>query len=31
VDAVEGKASLLSSGATTFWTDWITEQAVKTR
>jgi len=30
VDAVEGKAPLLSSGASAFWTDWITEQAVKT-
>lgn len=26
VDAVEGKAPLLSSGATAFWTDWVTEQ-----
>jgi 1,5-anhydro-D-fructose reductase (1,5-anhydro-D-mannitol-forming) len=27
VDAVEGKASLLSSGASSFWTDWVTERA----
>jgi predicted dehydrogenase len=27
VDAVEGKASLLSSGASAFWTDWVTERA----
>jgi 1,5-anhydro-D-fructose reductase (1,5-anhydro-D-mannitol-forming) len=27
VDAVLGKAPLLSSGATAFWTDWITERA----
>lgn len=27
VDAIEGKAALLSSGATAYWTDWITEQA----
>jgi len=26
VDAVEGKAALLSSGATAYWTDWVTEQ-----
>ncbi len=26
VDALEGKAPLLSSGATAFWTDWVTEQ-----
>jgi predicted dehydrogenase len=26
VDAVEGKAPLLSSGATAYWTDWVTEQ-----
>ena len=25
VDAVEGKAPLLSSGATAYWTDWVTE------
>ncbi len=27
VDALEGKAPLLSSGASAFWTDWVTEQA----
>jgi 1,5-anhydro-D-fructose reductase (1,5-anhydro-D-mannitol-forming) len=27
VDAVEGKAMLLSSGASAFWTDWVTERA----
>jgi 1,5-anhydro-D-fructose reductase (1,5-anhydro-D-mannitol-forming) len=27
VDAVEGKASLLSSGESAYWTDWVTEQA----
>jgi len=27
VDAVLGKASLLSSGASAYWTDWITQQA----
>jgi len=27
VDAVDGKAPLLSSGASSFWTDWITERA----
>lgn len=27
VDAVEGKAALLSSGASAYWTDWITERA----
>jgi 1,5-anhydro-D-fructose reductase (1,5-anhydro-D-mannitol-forming) len=27
VDAVEGKAPLLASGATSFWTDWVTERA----
>ena len=26
VDAVEGKAPLLSSGATGYWTDWVTER-----
>jgi 1,5-anhydro-D-fructose reductase (1,5-anhydro-D-mannitol-forming) len=26
VDAVEGNAALLSSGATAFWTDWVTER-----
>jgi 1,5-anhydro-D-fructose reductase (1,5-anhydro-D-mannitol-forming) len=29
VDAVEGKAPLLSSGEAAFWTDWITERARK--
>jgi len=27
VDAVEAKAPLLSSGASAFWTDWVTERA----
>jgi len=27
VDAVEGKATLSASGAASYWTDWITEQA----
>jgi predicted dehydrogenase len=27
VDAVLGKASLLASGASSFWTDWVTERA----
>ena len=27
VDAVEGKAVLVASGAASYWTDWITEQA----
>jgi 1,5-anhydro-D-fructose reductase (1,5-anhydro-D-mannitol-forming) len=27
VDAVEGKAALVASGATSYWTDWGTEQA----
>ena len=27
VDAVEGKAALLSSGASAYWTDWVTEKA----
>jgi len=27
VDAVEGKSPLLSSGASAYWTDWVTEQA----
>jgi predicted dehydrogenase len=27
VDAVEGKAPLLASGASSFWTDWVTERA----
>ena len=29
VDAVEGKAPLLASGASSYWTDWITEQAIR--
>lgn len=28
VDAVEGKAELLASGASSYWTDWVTQQAV---
>jgi len=27
IDAVEGKAPLLSSGSSAYWTDWVTEQA----
>jgi 1,5-anhydro-D-fructose reductase (1,5-anhydro-D-mannitol-forming) len=27
VDAVEGEGPLLASGATSFWTDWVTERA----
>lgn len=27
MDAVEGKSELLSSGASAYWTDWVTEQA----
>ena len=27
VDAVKGKAALLSSGESAFWTDWVTERA----
>jgi predicted dehydrogenase len=27
VDTLEGKAALLSSGASAFWTDWVTERA----
>ena len=27
VDAVEGKSQLLASGASSFWTDWVTERA----
>ncbi len=27
VDAIEGKAALLSSGVSAYWTDWVTEQA----
>ena len=30
VDAVLGKAPLLASGASSFWTDWVTERARKT-
>jgi hypothetical protein len=29
VDAVEGRAPLLASGASSYLTDWITEQARK--
>jgi len=29
VDAVEGKSSLLASGADSFWTDWIIDCAVR--
>lgn len=29
VDAVEGKVPLLSSGESAYWTDWITERALK--
>jgi predicted dehydrogenase len=29
VDAVEGKSSLLGSGADSFWTDWIIERALR--
>ena len=29
VDAVEGKASLVSSGETGIWTDWVTGQAMR--
>jgi 1,5-anhydro-D-fructose reductase (1,5-anhydro-D-mannitol-forming) len=29
VDAVEGKTPLLSSGASAFWTDWVTERATR--
>jgi hypothetical protein len=31
VDAVAGKAPLLASGASSYWTDWVTEQARKNR
>ena len=27
VDAIEGKAPLLASGESSFWTDWVTERA----
>ena len=30
VDALEGKAALLASGASSFWTDWVTEKARRT-
>ena len=29
VDAVEGKKELQASGATSYWTDWVTGQAVR--
>src|ERR1041385_1825694 len=29
LDAIEGKAPLLASGDSSYWTDWITEQAVR--
>jgi 1,5-anhydro-D-fructose reductase (1,5-anhydro-D-mannitol-forming) len=29
VDAIEGKKELLASGASSYWTDWVTEQARK--
>jgi 1,5-anhydro-D-fructose reductase (1,5-anhydro-D-mannitol-forming) len=31
VDAVEGKARLLASGTSSFWTDWVTERARKSK
>jgi len=31
VDAVEGKAPLLASGASSIWTDWVTERARQER
>jgi predicted dehydrogenase len=31
VDAVEGKALLLASGTSSFWTDWVTERACERR
>jgi 1,5-anhydro-D-fructose reductase (1,5-anhydro-D-mannitol-forming) len=31
VDAVLGKAPLLASGASSFWTDWVTERARQSR
>jgi 1,5-anhydro-D-fructose reductase (1,5-anhydro-D-mannitol-forming) len=31
VDAVEGKKDLLASGATSYWTDWVTEHARSAR
>lgn len=29
IDAIEGKSALLASGASSYWTDWVTEQAVR--
>lgn len=29
VDAVEGNAELLASGASSYWTDWVTEQVIR--
>ena len=29
LDAIEGKAPMLASGASSYWTDWITDQAVR--
>jgi 1,5-anhydro-D-fructose reductase (1,5-anhydro-D-mannitol-forming) len=29
VDAVEGKTALLASGESSFWTDWVTERALR--
>lgn len=29
VDAVEGKAALLASGTSSYWTDWVTQQAAR--
>jgi 1,5-anhydro-D-fructose reductase (1,5-anhydro-D-mannitol-forming) len=31
VDAVEGKAPLLASGASSYWTDWVTEKVAERR
>ena len=31
VDAVEGKAALLATGPSSYWTDWVTEQASQRR
>jgi 1,5-anhydro-D-fructose reductase (1,5-anhydro-D-mannitol-forming) len=31
VDAIQGKAALLSSGRTAYWTDWVTEQVRRNR
>jgi hypothetical protein len=31
VDAVEGKATLVASGASSFWTDWVTQRAKNPR